>query len=550
VPGTVIGRLTSFDQTGDFAFDVPVKDPLAGMMRVEGSYPWRADNGTTTVVHLKNTTNQRVEAIVQVRYDGGTYNPERVPLAPYQTVALDIGQMRDAQVPDIRGGVMPRELDAGQVVWFEMTPGSLIGRAEVANIGLGVASSFSCAGSCSCSPSFQSSSMSPSSIAGTIGTAGLLNVYETDVDCGGVNYGPYNRNNISTWGTTNSSVATISGGSYTLVGAGTATITASFLATVYNQGQGCQPTTVNPGTGSGVTAITVTLDPLPAVGEGQSGNVKVTLTPSPVQSNVTLTISTADQTSGSAQFASTSSTTLNISQKSTVTINGVSHSSTAGNMTLQASLGGQSLASEAFTVVLVTLHLRNGSDGGYLNDDAGGTNYLLQMGTSALGTFQSNGQAAHLWRTGVEVSGTVQPSNYTGMITLRRQVDANRTYNGSTLTSNVGNCGQPTCPDTSDSTLRDDDPQSGGSGGVVYDLDAPAFGSTSSAAVGAILRARTNYHQWATDATNSNLRFSADFQWFSRISIMKTASGDVLQNDVTGDNTAGTGTTALSWNLQ
>jgi hypothetical protein len=33
-PGTVIGRLTSFDQTGDFAFDVPVKDPLAGMMTV------------------------------------------------------------------------------------------------------------------------------------------------------------------------------------------------------------------------------------------------------------------------------------------------------------------------------------------------------------------------------------------------------------------------------------------------------------------------------------------------------------------------------------
>jgi hypothetical protein len=117
--GAVIGRLTSFDQTGDFAFDVPIKDPLAGMMRVEGSYPWRLDNGTTTVVHLKNTINQKVEAIVQVRFDGGTYNPERIPLAPYQTVALDIGQMRDAQAPDIRGGVMPREVESGQVVWLK-----------------------------------------------------------------------------------------------------------------------------------------------------------------------------------------------------------------------------------------------------------------------------------------------------------------------------------------------------------------------------------------------------------------------------------------------
>jgi len=99
--------------------------------------------------------------------------------------------------------------------------------------------------------------MSPSSIAGTIGTVGLVNDYETDVDCGGVNYGPYNRNNISTWGTMNSGAATISVGSYTLVAAGYATITANFLATVYNQGQGCQPMTVNPGAGSGVTAVSV-----------------------------------------------------------------------------------------------------------------------------------------------------------------------------------------------------------------------------------------------------------------------------------------------------
>jgi len=82
--GTVIGRLTSFDQTGDFAFDVPIKDPLAGMMRVSGVYPWRLDDGFTTVVHLKNTVNKRVHALVQIRYDGGTYNLERIPLAPFK----------------------------------------------------------------------------------------------------------------------------------------------------------------------------------------------------------------------------------------------------------------------------------------------------------------------------------------------------------------------------------------------------------------------------------------------------------------------------------
>jgi hypothetical protein len=254
-PGTVIGRLTSFNQTGDFAFDVPIKDPQAGMMRVEGSYPWRLDNGTTTVVHLKNTINQKVEAIVQVRYDGGTYNPERVPLQPYQTVALDIGRMRDAQAPDIRGGVMPRGVLSGQVVWFEMTPGSLIGRAEVANIPSGIASSFSCGGSCQCSASFDTDSMSPCPMAGPVGGSGQLDVFETDIDCGGILYGPYNRTSVATWSTSNSSVATVSSGSCTLLAPGNCTITASFFATVYNAGQFCQPITVNPGAGCSVTAV-------------------------------------------------------------------------------------------------------------------------------------------------------------------------------------------------------------------------------------------------------------------------------------------------------
>src|SRR5437764_2627059 len=47
-PSAVIARLTSVDQSRDFAFDVPIKDPLAEVMRVGGSYPWRLDNGFST----------------------------------------------------------------------------------------------------------------------------------------------------------------------------------------------------------------------------------------------------------------------------------------------------------------------------------------------------------------------------------------------------------------------------------------------------------------------------------------------------------------------
>nr|MDQ3013143.1 hypothetical protein [Acidobacteriota bacterium] len=60
--GSVIGRLTSFDASGDLCFEVPIKDPLSGMNRVGGSYPWRLDQGYTSVLHLKNTIGETVYA--------------------------------------------------------------------------------------------------------------------------------------------------------------------------------------------------------------------------------------------------------------------------------------------------------------------------------------------------------------------------------------------------------------------------------------------------------------------------------------------------------
>jgi hypothetical protein len=130
-PGAVIARLTSADMSGDYAFDVPIKDPQSGMMRGSGGYPWRLDGGHTTVVHLKNTVDRAVHALVQVRYEGGTYNLERIKVGAYQSVAVDIKRLRDAQERDTRGGVMPVNVEGGQAVWFEEETGRVIGWAEV-----------------------------------------------------------------------------------------------------------------------------------------------------------------------------------------------------------------------------------------------------------------------------------------------------------------------------------------------------------------------------------------------------------------------------------
>ncbi len=254
--GAVMGRLTSVDKSGDFSFDVPVKDPLAETLRVSGSYPWRLDEGYTTVVHLKNTIDKQVYALLQVRFEGGSYNIERIKMAAYQTVAVDIKQLRDAQQQDIRGTVMPKGVESGQVVWFEEEAGSLIGRAEVARIATGVASSFSCSGNCSCPTNYYSAYLTPSSSEGAVGGTAQFTQNEMRRDCQGSLFGPYNRTSDSTWSSSDTSVMTVTAGLVSCLNPGTAGVTAQFQAVIYGGGCGlCCPTYIFPTSGSNVTVF-------------------------------------------------------------------------------------------------------------------------------------------------------------------------------------------------------------------------------------------------------------------------------------------------------
>ncbi len=231
MPGTVIGRLTSYDASGDYSFDVPVKDPSD---QGNGGYPWRLDNGYTTVVHLKNTLDKEVTAVVQLRYEGGSYNPDRIKLAAYQTVAIDIRKLRDAQQKDIRGGVMPKDIENGQVAWFEEEVGSLIGRAEVANLEAAVASSFSC-GECGCGPLVMDSCyMTPSSGKALEGVTGYMFAPQVmKRDCHYVQYGPYSPSSPIDWSSTNTPVVTVDGaGNETTVAPGSGTILARWQEVV------------------------------------------------------------------------------------------------------------------------------------------------------------------------------------------------------------------------------------------------------------------------------------------------------------------------------
>jgi hypothetical protein len=233
-PGSLIGELTSVDQSGDYSFEVPIKDPSAIGEWPQGLYPWTLADGVMTSLHLKNVTDKSQIADMAVFFSGGTYVPKAIKLAPYQTMAIDIRKLKDSHTPDERGQAIPADVTHGQIWWGERNLRSIIGRAEEVNLREGIASSFSCILPC-CRPTSSSFRMSgPATIA--VNSVAAFTAQEDDQGC---YYG--NRNWDSGWysttyylGSSNTSIATVTGTEYTssinvtAEGAGQATLTGTF----------------------------------------------------------------------------------------------------------------------------------------------------------------------------------------------------------------------------------------------------------------------------------------------------------------------------------
>ena len=187
--------------------------------------------------------------------------------------------------------------------------------------------------------------------------------------------------------------------------------------------------------------------------------------------------------------------------------------------------------------VNATISMR--SSGQVSSDNSGATAWQNSTGGTALGEFAG-------CSIGVEFAGAVSPTTYTGAITLKRKVTSVACYFGNTSQD----CGLPPPPfdDTSNASLLDTDPQSGGSAGKVYDLDSPGIDG-SSLSPDTTKRIRINFTEYAVDAGGDQV--SPDFNWFARVTCTENSSGTVsFGSDVSGDNQVGNGATKTSWNLQ
>ena len=132
--GNLIGALSVRNQTTGVVYDVPLRD--SGVIRNStGAYPWRLDDDYKTVVSVTNVGNEATQFIVAIHYDGGRYMLAIRELAAGQTAVYDIKKIRDEQIPNQNGNVIPMNVTSGQFRWSiaKTSPSEarLIGRSEV-----------------------------------------------------------------------------------------------------------------------------------------------------------------------------------------------------------------------------------------------------------------------------------------------------------------------------------------------------------------------------------------------------------------------------------
>jgi hypothetical protein len=262
--------------------------------------------------------------------------------------------------------------------------------------------------------------------------------------------------------------------------------------------------------------------------------------------SITLSLKTTSG-SGSATFSNGGSSQT-ITQTTTVTVKGAGASSTANNIQLQASAGSSVLASATFSVVSVSISLS--SSGSPSPDDGASTGYESYTGNTTLGQILEH-TSPNSCNVGVQLHGAVTPSNYTGTVILRRTINGAAGFTGTAGQTSVSTGKSPGQDDTSGASLLDSSPQSGGSNGAVYDLDAPGTGADGDN----INRVRFNFTEYAVLDAVTNTQSLGSLAWYMRDSCVENPNPTngylvMFSAGVSGDNTVGSGTTNLTWNLQ
>ena len=268
VPGSVVISAQSVSKRCDHMFRVPLWDPLA-QRSPTGGYPWYIEGDSSTTVYIKNITDHPQQYTAHILFSGGMYTAGTQTVQGRETVAFNLRQLRDNQVPDEEGRTIPLNVSRGQVMWSlernedsatigEIEKLALIGRSEQVDTTKAISSNYACINCCI--NSFIAGKIERSSPpAGEVGSQQQLTAYQYKETCYGLPL-RYRVGNAS-WISSNTNAVTIdSGGLATARGAGATTITATWTTSTYQSLSECYP---YPEFAASVTAGADAVDPDP-----------------------------------------------------------------------------------------------------------------------------------------------------------------------------------------------------------------------------------------------------------------------------------------------
>ncbi len=267
-PGSVTITALSLSDGGNQVFRVPMWDIYA-LRSSTGGYPWYIDGNSSTVVYIKNGENHTQQYFLHVRYPSSIYVIGSKRIEPGQTIAYDLRQLRDNQVPDNQGRVIPPYANSGQVHWSKVGPeaGVLIGRSEQADTQSGISSNYACLNCCNDNPDATTFRVSPNSASAAVGDSVTFSATVEMMNCyTGGNDAPIVVDDVI-WSSTNPDVAVVGAGVALAQAPGTANIKAEWHTNRYlllppSGGGGFGPPPV--GGGGECEAVSVTYNATPA----------------------------------------------------------------------------------------------------------------------------------------------------------------------------------------------------------------------------------------------------------------------------------------------
>ncbi len=226
-PGSVIMVAQSVSRDHNQVFRVPMWD-VPAQRNGTGGYPWFIEGDSSTFVYIKNVTDKEQELTFALTFDGGEYSTGVRKLKGKQSTVFDIRAMRDQQIPDEKGNVIPAEVSRGKIVWSVRgrDPLALLGRSEQVDLAKGISSSYACF--MCCPNSFRMSWVEPVSLVLPVGNLTTARGVQRDQTCYGSMTPSYYYGD--SWSIDNSGVLGISGSGSAAdvsgVGVGSGTITA------------------------------------------------------------------------------------------------------------------------------------------------------------------------------------------------------------------------------------------------------------------------------------------------------------------------------------